>query len=75
MEGGELASHCKMWRVALLSSALSPARLSGDSERDVAIIVFSASLESCVANSRPRPRLAPVMSQVGIVECDGGVKV
>lgn len=68
MEGGELVSHSKMWRVAAFpSSAFRPARVEGERERDVAIMVFSASCESCVTNSRPRPRLAPVMSQVGIL--------
>lgn len=75
MEGGELVSHSRMWRRGLLSSASRPARVEGVMEREVAMMVFEASFESCVTNSRPRPRLAPVMSQVGMVVCGGGFEV
>lgn len=45
MEGGELRSHSRMWRRAE-EKALRPARVEGEVERDVAIMVFDSSLES-----------------------------
>ena len=68
MEVWEPVSHSRIWRLNFMSSDSRAWRDSRDVEREVAIMVLEPALESWVTNSRPRPRLAPVITQTGIVE-------
>lgn len=68
MDVWELVSHSRICRVLDFSLRDSSAGRGRDVERVVAMIVLEGSAASWVVNSRPRPRFAPVITQVGIFE-------
>ena len=68
MEDWELVSHSRTWRfLGWEDWRDARAWWSRDRERTVLMTVLDGSELSWVVNSRPRPRLAPVMIQVGIL--------
>jgi hypothetical protein len=70
IEGEEDVSHSRMCKRPSLSRALRSDR-SFLMDRTAPMTVFDGSDSNCRTNSRPRPRLAPVMAYTGILRRDG----